>query len=64
VLRANPDYLDAQVQLGVTYYTLGRAAEARAQWNAVLEREPDRDDARMYLRMLGAAAERALRDDR
>ena len=52
VLRANPDYLDAQVQLGVTYYTLGRAAEARDEWNATLERDPSRDDARMYLRLL------------
>jgi tetratricopeptide (TPR) repeat protein len=56
VLRANADYLDAQVQLGVTYYTLGRAAEARAQWSAVLARDPAREDARMYLRLLRAAA--------
>jgi tetratricopeptide (TPR) repeat protein len=52
VLRANPDYLDAQVQLGVTYYTLGRAGEARDEWNAALDRDPSRDDARMYLRLL------------
>ena len=52
VLRANPAYLDASVQLGVTYYTLGRAAEARDEWNATLERDPSRDDARMYLRLL------------
>ena len=53
VLRANPDYLDARVQLGVTYYTLGRTAEARAEWTASLERDATRDDARMYLAMLG-----------
>ena len=57
VLRANPGYLEARVQLGVTYYTLGRTAEARAEWTATLERDASRDDARMYLAMLGGAPE-------
>jgi tetratricopeptide (TPR) repeat protein len=53
VLRANPHYLDAQVQIGLTLYTLGRTDEARAAWQTALERDPSRDDARMYLRLLG-----------
>ena len=63
VLRANPHYLDAQVQIGLTLYTLGRADEARAAWDAALERDPSRDDARMYLRLLGERAAAAARKD-
>ena len=61
MLRANPGYLDAAVQLGLTLYTLGRADEALAEWSAVLERDPTRDDARMYLRLMGAARRRGAR---
>jgi cytochrome c-type biogenesis protein CcmH/NrfG len=43
------------VQLGLTLYTLGRAAEAVEQWRAVLERDPSRDDARTYIRMVSAS---------
>ena len=55
ILRANPGYLDAAVQLGLTFYTLGRCDEARAEWTSVLGRDPSREDARMYLRMLPTA---------
>jgi tetratricopeptide (TPR) repeat protein len=55
VRRANPDLLDAAVQSGVTLYTLGRAEEAIAEWRGVLERDRTREDARMYLRMVGSA---------
>jgi tetratricopeptide (TPR) repeat protein len=53
VRRANPDFLDAAVQTGLTLYTLGRAEEAIAEWRAVLDRDRTREDARMYLRMVG-----------
>jgi len=59
VMRGNPSLLEAQVQLGVTYYTLGRTPEACKAWNAVLARDPDRSEARMYLRMVDTAAEPA-----
>ena len=52
ILRATPDYLEAKVQLGLTYYSLGRIEQARAEWNEVLEIDPSRDEARMYLRMV------------
>ncbi len=52
ILRVHPDYLEAQVQLGLTSYTLGRIDDARRAWAEVLEREPSRSDARMYLRMV------------
>ncbi len=53
VLRSHPGFCDAAVQLGVTLYSLGRAEEATHEWEAVLSEHPEREDARMYLRMIG-----------
>lgn len=58
VLRAKPGYLEAAVQLGLTLWTLGRAEEALESWRRVLARDSDRDDARMYLRMVEGKQER------
>ncbi len=44
--------LEAQVQLGLTYYSMGRAEDALSQWSEVLKRQPERQDAQMYLRMV------------
>ncbi len=52
VLRGNPGLLDAQVQLGLTCYSLGRAREALERWQAVLEVDGNREDARMYIRLV------------
>ena len=60
MLRGNPDFLDAAVQLGLTLYTLGRADQAVEQWNSVLARDPERADARMYL---GLVRTRPAADD-
>jgi len=54
VLRTHSDYLESAVQLGLTYYTLGRTPQALEEWESVLERDPSREDARMYLRMVQA----------
>jgi tetratricopeptide (TPR) repeat protein len=54
VLQGNPRFLAASVQLAVTLYSLGRSEEACAQLRGVLAEDPARDDARMYLRILGA----------
>lgn len=60
VLRGNPEFWEAAVQRGVTLYGLGRSREAVTQWQSVLRDAPDREDARMYLRLLGASdAERS-----
>jgi tetratricopeptide (TPR) repeat protein len=56
VRRAHPLLLEAGVQLGLTYFTLGRTREAIEEWQAVLERDPSRDDARTYIRMVRAGA--------
>jgi tetratricopeptide (TPR) repeat protein len=52
ILRSNAEFHEARVQLGVTYYTLGRTEDALAAWSTVLEHEPNREDAQMYLRMV------------
>jgi tetratricopeptide (TPR) repeat protein len=53
VLRSHPGFCDSTVQLGVTLYSLGRSEEAATEWESVLAEHPDREDARMYLRMIG-----------
>ncbi len=53
VLRGHPGFCDAAVQLGVTLYSLGRTEDAAHEWDAVLAEHPEREDARMYLRMIG-----------
>jgi len=53
VLRSHPGFCDSIVQLGVTLYSLGRSEEAAIEWESVLTEHPDREDARMYLRMIG-----------
>ncbi len=52
----NEDYLEARVQLGLTYYTLGRIPDAIEAWKRVVRADPEREDANMYLRMVGDAA--------
>lgn len=61
VLRSNPDMLSAQIQLGLTYYTMGRAPEAVGLWSEVLRRDPSERDALMYLRMV-QGSERSKRE--
>jgi tetratricopeptide (TPR) repeat protein len=56
VLRAHPRYTEARVQRGLTLYSLGRSDDAVAEWRAVLTDEPDREDAAMYLRLVGCGA--------
>ena len=53
VLRNHPTFHEAAVQLGVTFYSLGRADEAATEWEAVLAKDSEREDAKMYLRMIG-----------
>ena len=51
----NPAFLDAAVQLGLTYWSLGRGEQALAEWRHVVEAEPTRRDAQMYLRLCALA---------
>jgi tetratricopeptide (TPR) repeat protein len=53
VLRGNSDFAEASVQRGLTLYTLGRTDDAITAWEGVLEKDPTRVDATMYLRLVG-----------
>jgi tetratricopeptide (TPR) repeat protein len=54
VQRSAPDPIGAGVQLGVTYYGMGRVNDAVREWTAALARDPGRADARLYLRLVKA----------
>lgn len=49
ILRGNPDFLDAAVQLGLTYHAMGQRSQAEKHWHAVLTRDPTREDVQLYL---------------
>ena len=52
VLHERPGLHEASIQLGLTLYTLGRTGEAIREWNTVVEKDPTREEARMYLRLV------------
>jgi predicted Zn-dependent protease len=58
ILRANPGMTDSRVQLGLTYYSLGRPQEAARQWEDAAAAEPGRSDIRLYQRLLADVAHR------
>jgi tetratricopeptide (TPR) repeat protein len=53
VARAKPGFAEARVQRGLTLYSLGRTDDAIAEWEDVLAEDPGREDATMYLRLVG-----------
>lgn len=54
VLRADKKYSPALIQLGITYYTMNKVGDAKKCWKEALEKEPDNEYARMYLRLSDA----------
>jgi tetratricopeptide (TPR) repeat protein len=47
-------YTDAHIQLGVTYYALGKKTEARRVWRAASKKFPSNKTIKMYLRFTTA----------
>ncbi len=47
-----PRYAPAGIQLGVTYYSLGRHTEAKTVWNDVLAYDPANARAKMFLKLV------------
>ncbi len=45
----NPEYLPARLQLGVTLWSANELAQARAEWDFVLARDPDNAMAKFYI---------------
>jgi tetratricopeptide (TPR) repeat protein len=56
VLKEKTTYAPALIQLGVTYYTLDKANDAKNAWRKALECEPENEYAKMYLRLCEAIA--------
>ncbi|MFH0799599.1 MAG: tetratricopeptide repeat protein [Pseudomonadota bacterium] len=54
VLRADGNYCPALIQMGITYYTMGKIPDAKKSWKAALAKEPDNEYAQMYLRLCDA----------
>lgn len=54
VLKKKSTFNPALIQLGITFYTLGKVREARQAWKKVLGREPKNECAKMYLRLCDA----------
>jgi len=50
--RENPNLVGPRLQLGMTYYSMGRRTDAARQWREVLAMEPDNRFAKLYLRLL------------
>jgi len=50
-IETNPDYTSAMIQLGLTYYYMGRAEEAFALWEDSLKKNPDLKEPRTFLKM-------------
>lgn len=54
VLKSNISYSPALIQLGITYYAMGKTNEAKKSWNDVLKQDPENEYAKMYLRLIEA----------
>jgi tetratricopeptide (TPR) repeat protein len=52
LLRRNPTFADAWLNLGIIYAMTGRPQEARAAWEKVLQFKPDDPDAKAYIARL------------
>jgi tetratricopeptide (TPR) repeat protein len=55
VLRAKPAFVDASVQLGLVYWSLGQAERAAGLWREALQSAPGREDIEAYLRLCSRA---------
>lgn len=53
-LKTKSSYVPARIQLGLTYYAQGKTTDAKKEWKTALNRDPDNDYARMYLRLVEA----------
>lgn len=53
VIRARPNFVDAEAALGLAHYLSGDGAGARDVWKACLARRPENARVEAYLAMLG-----------
>jgi tetratricopeptide (TPR) repeat protein len=57
VVRANPNFVDAEAALGLAHYLSGDAGGARSVWEACLARRPENARVEAYLAMLERAGQ-------
>ena len=57
VVRARPNFVDAQASLGLAHYLAGDAAGARAVWQSCIARRPENARVEAYLAMLERAGQ-------
>jgi len=57
VLRARPNFVDAEAALGLAHYLSGDAGGARDVWQACLDRRPENARVEAYLAMLNRAGQ-------
>ena len=50
--EVNPDYAQAWVQLGLTYYMAGMIGLAIEEWESALNCNPNLDEAKTYLKIV------------
>jgi len=53
----HPGYMPARIALGLLYYGNGNIIEAQAEWQSVLSREPNHQEANMYIKLSRSASE-------
>ena len=53
VLRARPNFVDAEAALGLAHFLAGDGLAAREVWKACLARRPENARVEAYLSMLG-----------
>lgn len=56
VVKANGKYSPAYVQLGVTYYSMGKLDQAKRSWKEALKQNSEDPYAQMYLRLCSTEA--------
>lgn len=52
-----PGYLPARVALGILYFSNGNVIEAQTEWQSVLAKDPNNEEALMYLNLSNSASE-------
>jgi tetratricopeptide (TPR) repeat protein len=60
LIKDEPQFLQAGVKLGLVLYNNGRTADALNQWEKVLFRDPNHQEAKRYIRLAQQANESTL----
>ncbi|MGE3974013.1 MAG: tetratricopeptide repeat protein [Bdellovibrionales bacterium] len=60
LVKDEPQFLQAYIKLGLVYYNAGKTVEALNQWEKVLFRDPDNQEAKRYLRLAQQSRESTL----